>query len=268
MTRQPTESLHQIRRREIEQVFSRCPPASFTLGLELGAGDGFQSRLLAGYARRLVSSEYSRARLAQGQGGPAVYLVSDAEAVGTTFRPAAFDMVFSSNLMEHLPDPDRAFAGIFEVLADHGVCISIMPNPLAKVTRLLFFYPDRALRLLEVLSASSDPGWRKTQEAFDNNPKSARYCFLRRQLWPVPHGAYRSNWEEIRQYRRQRWTRLIEQQGFEVTAVLKMPFSSGYWFGVEWARRLAERIGLASGYAYVAFKRGSASPFRSFWAAG
>jgi len=212
VSRRPTESLHQVRRREIEQVFARCPPASFSLGLELGAGDGFQSSLLAGYARRLVSRDYSRLRLAQGRAAPAVSLACDAEAVGTTFRAGAFDLAFSSNLMEHLPDPDRAFAGIFEVLADHGVCVSIMPNPLAKLTRLLFFYPDRLLRLLEVLSGASDPGRRQAVDfdAFDNNPKSARYGFVRRQLWPVPHGAYRTNLEEIRQYRRQRWTRLIE----------------------------------------------------------
>jgi len=45
-----------------------------------------------------------------------------------------------------------------------------------------------------------------------------------------------------------------------------MPFNTGYWFGVEAPRQLAERIGLATGYAYVAFKRGRSSPYRRFWA--
>jgi SAM-dependent methyltransferase len=200
------------------------------------------------------------------------YLICDAEQVGRTFRPGYFDLVFSSNLMEHLPRPDHAFRGIHHVLKDDGVCISVMPNPFMKLMWMTFFYPNKLMRVVEILGEDGErvgKGGRSgesVEEAnLDNNPQRIQYSFLRRQVWPVPHGAYRSNLEEFVQYRRTRWVRLIEDQDFEVIGVLKMPVTTGYGFGLERVRGWLERLGFTCGYAYVAVKRGSQSPFRKYW---
>lgn len=273
-----TEIVHELRRREIEIIFSRCPEGYFRVGLELGAGDGFQSQLLSRYVVRLVSTDVNRARLALSGRGPAQYLVCDAEVAGRTFRPASFDLVFSSNLMEHLSRPEVAFGGIFDLMKGDGVCISVMPNPFMKLMWMLFFYPNKGMRLLEVLSGSSLPdalGDRRAADLWDNNPrpvlpqpaKARRYGFLRRQLWPVPHGAYRSNLEEFIRYRRARWVRLIQNEGLEIIRILKMPVTTGYGFGCDRIRAAMERVGFASGYAYVAVKRGASGAPQGFWSA-
>jgi SAM-dependent methyltransferase len=265
-----TEVLHRLRRKEIEIIFSECPEGCFLTGLELGAGDGFQSSLLTSYVKSLVSTDYDRSRLALAGCKKVHYLICDAEQVGRTFRPGYFDLVFSSNLMEHLPRPDLAFRGVHRVLKDDGVCISVLPNPFMKLMWMIFFYPNKLLRIVEVLGEREEGigGEGHSGDSpliLDNNPQRIQYGFLRRQVWPVPHGAYRSNFEEFVQYRRTRWVRLIEDQDFEVIGVLKMPVTTGYGFGLERVRGWLERMGFACGYGYVAVKKGCQSPLRNYW---
>jgi len=53
-----TRHLHQLRSREIDVIFRDCPPKAFRRGLELGAGDAFQSSLLAHYVDFLVVTDF------------------------------------------------------------------------------------------------------------------------------------------------------------------------------------------------------------------
>ena len=57
--------LHRIRSREIEIAFGRCPEKIFATGLELGAGDGFQSGLLTRYVSRLTCTDYTLESIAR-----------------------------------------------------------------------------------------------------------------------------------------------------------------------------------------------------------
>ncbi len=96
--------LQKIRSREFATVFSNCPKKTFDKALELGAGDGFISTLLSDYVGSLVSTDIDRQRLQRRDYANVTYRTCDAEHVGKTFGEKEFDLVFSSNLLEHLPD--------------------------------------------------------------------------------------------------------------------------------------------------------------------
>jgi SAM-dependent methyltransferase len=270
------ERLHAHRQRELQTIFGRCPDGYFERGLELGAGDGFQSSLLRRWVRWLVASEVNRRRLAIRALQGVTPIVCDAMEVSRCFRAASFDLIFSSHLLEHLPEPARAVQAMIPLLRPGGVWIGVMPSPFMKLTWLALFYPNR---LAAALAALRDPGrlreahssLRGTMDAlsaWDNNPSRRRYGFLRRQIWPVPHGDYRTNVEEVFQYSRRRWVRLLEGQGLQVVSVLRMPVTTGYT--MDWAafRRAAERVGLGSAYAYIAKRAGAGSSLAIPWERG
>lgn len=258
--------LHSLRRREIEMIFGACPPKIFARGLELGAGDGFQSQLLSHFVTSLVVTDYAEGILAQPDGPGLTHRVCDAEQVGEVFEAGEFDLVFSSNMLEHLPDPQQALAGMHRVLADQGIAIHVVPSPFWKLTQMAGFYPNLVITRLERYSERmrGDP-LRSTAavEGWDNNPKidGRRYSRLRRLLWPVPHGISASNWREIFAFRAGAWRGQFAAAGFEVVAMLRGPVVSGYGFGLERLRSLLERAGLASETVYVTVKTGQASPF-------
>ena len=271
--------LHNLRRKEIELIFGKCPPGVFSHGLELGAGDGFQSHLLAEYAASLVVTDYYPEILAQADTSQITHRVCDAEEVGTMFAPGEFDLIFSSNMLEHLPDPQQALKGMHKVLHDNGLAIHVMPSPFWKVCQMVGFYPNAVISRLERYTSRSQAspattpvaGRDKTQTPASipagNNPKvtNRRYSYLRRLLWATPHGASASNLAEFAAFRRARWQHELAAAGFTVAKILPGPVSSGYGFGWDGLRALFEHLGATSEYIYVTVKAGHQSPYLAYF---
>jgi len=262
--------LHRIRRREIEMIFADCPEKHFAAGLELGAGDGFQSRLISRYVVSLISTDYDRAILSTLPVEGIAYQVCDAEEIEVVFAGRKFDLIFSSSLLEHLPEPGRTLRAIHGLLAEGGLTIHVVPGTFWKMTHVLLHLPNRAVNILErlmqpggmhalVRRLTRGKGRPTAPRGRDNNPKTDR---PRRPLWarlvsPEPHGVSRGNMAEFAAFRRSRWLREFQEAGFEVIDVRRGPAASGYGFGFERTRRLLERLGFASEHAYVARRRGA-----------
>ena len=256
--------LHRIRTLEIERVFRRCPHGVFPAGLELGAGDGYQSSLLERYVRRLTATDWDPRLLEKRQGATLDVLACDAERVGEKFGPATFDLVFSSNLLEHLEHPGEALRGIYAVLRDDGVTIHIVPGPFWKVCDVGLFWPAKMLTRLHRRARQETGGGEPAPPPLTNNPKTAgatRQC----KFLPPPHGAYRGHLEELLAFRTFRWMKEFERAGFRVVRLQKGPACSGYGFGWERLRGVLERVGLTTEYAYIAVKRGRRSPYERYF---
>ncbi|MFQ5701562.1 MAG: class I SAM-dependent methyltransferase [Acidobacteriota bacterium] len=270
--------LHRFRARELEMAFRDCPGKQFVSGLELGAGDGFQSVLLSRYVTRLVSTDYDPAILRNEQTETISYRTCDAERVDRGFAPGEFDLVYSSNLLEHLSDLPRALEAMRTVLADDGLAIHIVPSPFWKICHLALHVPNRILVILERLTGKGGvaaairkikgSGQRAaTIGRADNNPKVSRRprSSWSRMLVPEPHGAAAGHLEELRMFRRSHWTRRFLQAGFSVVAIRKGPVASGYGFGLDRLRRFLEGIGLTSEFIYVVVKKGTVSRHQSYF---
>jgi len=260
--------LHRLRTREIDTIFGDVPPATFRRGLELGAGDGFQSALLRRYVGELVCTDYTDNWFAGRSGDGIRFQQLDAERIADAFGPGEFDLIFSSNMFEHLPDAERALRGIHHVLADDGITIHVMPSPFWKLSNAALYFPQKASRLVELMTGG---GLRDALErqravparAWDNNPKTSRSrprSIFARLLLPPPHGVSKTHIEELRVFSRARWLARLEACGFEVIATIRGPVSSGYGFGLDRCRAMLEGLGLTSEHVYVAVKKGRRSP--------
>ncbi|GAB4506125.1 MAG: hypothetical protein Kow00123_02630 [Anaerolineales bacterium] len=269
--------LHGYRTREIALIFGGCPDGLFATGLELGAGDGFQSTLLLKYVGRLTATDINPGILQLPPHDGLDYRVLDAEEVGDHFPPGSFDLVFSSNLLEHLPAPERALAGICRVLKDDGVTIHVVPSPFWKLCELLLYFPNHVVVLLEqvitrgggkVLTdkvrrhVPGGAGGAPPQEP-DNNPKvqKRRHSFLYRWFIPETHGVSSGHLEEFGAFRKARWVAEFRRAGFRVERVRKGPVASGYGFGLDTLRRWLERLGFTSEHIYIATKEGYTCPY-------
>jgi SAM-dependent methyltransferase len=267
--------LHGIRTREFDLIFGRCPPSLFAKGLELGAGDGYQSRLLSRHVRALVSTDFAAEPSARALYSGLDYRQCDAEEVDSCFGAREFDLVYSSNLLEHLPDPARALRGIHRILRDDGTAIHVVPNVFWKASHLAGFYPHLALRATRALFRGdvlrrvrghmrrAAVAEEDESQLIPNNPKMP--AVPERLLWPTPHGAYRSNFEELYAFSKRRWLREFDAAGFTVAKVLRGPVASGYGFGLDRLRAGLELAGCASEYAYITVKRDRTSPFIAYF---
>jgi len=99
--------------------------------LEVGAGGGFTlERLHATGFNRLTGLDLTESTLAAMRGrAPAAHLVAaDAEAL--PFRDGSFDLLLSSDVVEHLPALEKHFAEAARLLADDGYYLFKTPNRL------------------------------------------------------------------------------------------------------------------------------------------
>jgi SAM-dependent methyltransferase len=263
-------NLHLLRGREIERIFSNCPRKYFGSGLEIGAGDCFQSGLLSEYVERLTVTEYSEEWLKDKKdSGRITHMACDAEKIGGYFPEKTFDLVYSSNVLEHLPRPELALEGIRKILKDDGITVHSVPNRLWKFSHLLLFYPHL---LLYAVEKALEPGYlsrkimrpakpeQKTGPAAElpNNPKTERPFKI---FSPMPHGVSATHWEEFRNFGKKRWLDKFRKAGFDVLKVEKGELSSPFGFGWNALRKLLSGLGLASEYIFIAKKAGSESRF-------
>jgi 2-polyprenyl-3-methyl-5-hydroxy-6-metoxy-1,4-benzoquinol methylase len=211
-----------VRRREAEMAFSLIPGRRFGRALELGAGDGGQSTTIARYCEHLVCTEMdptSHAWLGQGildRRLPNVaYELCDAQDL-SRYADASFDLVFSSNMLEHIPDVDRCLRECRRVLKDDGLMLHAMPSR-----------------------------WWKLFNAGIN---------LARRRPPGIHGVSSSQREEFHAFGEAVWRARIASNGLRVVETVGLPFYPGHWGSVLPLIRLGNRLGLSASYLYVVRK--------------
>lgn len=261
------ENLHEFREKEFNKIFNRFPHKVFPKILELGSGDGFQSKKLTLYAKKVIATDYL---LEEQKNEPNVQRIQcDAENITKKFKKKEFDLIYSSNMMEHLQNPEKSVTESLQVLKDDGIIIHVMPNTLWKIFQLLFFHINLVIVGIEALLNNNIKTQIKKQKNItkktENNPKRVKkYSLLRKIIWPIPHGEYPTNISELFMYRKKRWIHLFNKEA-NVLQVIKGPISTGYGFGCRPLKKLLEKIGLCTEYIYIIQKKHTESKYKKYF---
>ena len=111
---------------------SLAPPLADAAVLEVGCGSGDFALHLAGQARTVTAVDFSPAAIEIAQKkrtdvtANVTFQVADAQAL--PFPDGSFDVIFSCECLEHVPDPRRALAEMQRVLRPGGRLILTTEN--------------------------------------------------------------------------------------------------------------------------------------------
>lgn len=247
------DHLHKYRKRELAITFKEIN-RKFNKGLELGAGDGFQSKLLIKYIDNLISTDLNKYRLPSSSDDLKIqYKVLDAEKIGKHFKENSFDIVYSSNLMEHLPNVRDCFLGIHKVLKDDGIAIHIMPSPWWRFFQTVLHIPNKIIDLLSNILRTDKKKYKKKGNNLKVN--SVGRSKISKLFIPQPHGISSNFVVEFFAFRQSKWVSDFEATGFKIIEIKKGPVSSGYGFGWDNVRTIIEKTGIATELIYVVKKR-------------
>jgi len=241
--------LHEVRYKEIELIEDLFVNSEQKNLLELGCGDGYQSQLLHKYFKSIISTDLNESRMNFDLKNLGIKLeVLDAECVGERFNKESFDFIFSSNLLEHLPNYNKCLNGISKVLKKDGLIIIILPNTLWRLSGIIFHYPYKFKNLFNKLLGRRN----KSNSLLGNNIKSKRksnkYLNL---IFPKAHGAYKNSIIELYEFSIFKWKKVFINNGFEIIEVRKGPLSSGYRFGFKKIKYFISKLGFTTEYIYV-----------------
>lgn len=256
-----TQYLHTIRKREVDAVFSLLPQKKLLSGLEIGAGDGYQTTLLAPHVEKFISSDLNFKRIKDSLKIPGVtYQLVDADSIKGVFPDSSFDFIFSSNVLEHVHDP-FVFMGVTQpMLMESGYAIHVVPSRHIKIFYLLFYYPNLAIlffkRLWGKINGESFFKGSHINLANNINTKTGvqdakTQSRFKKFLFPAPHGNFPGHLEEFKAFGKKQWEYMFIRAGYSVVAYAKGPAFSGYGFGFETGRKILEYFGVSSEHIFI-----------------
>ena len=242
-----------IRRFEVRSVLEGHPADAFQEALELGCGRGDYSKYLAEYCVHLTATEYDATKLSPRNEGKITFDLADAQDL-SRFPDAHFDLIYSSNVIEHLPHVDRCLAECRRTLKDDGILVHSVPNRTWKVFKLLLFYPSLAKMVWRRIGRRRRPAAGTSGGAIEAQPRR-RSGFSLASLVPAIHGSSKSHWEEFRTWGEKHWLRTFRRNQLEVVEIVRLPFYFGYGYDFPRLIRIGNLLGLSGCTGYKLKKK-------------
>ena len=124
--------------KRFEAVISEFSPNGALL-LDAGCGSGRVFRYETAGGARVVGVDLT----SEMRGNPNIDAGLRGDVTSLPFRDAAFDLVLSSHMIEHLPEPERAFREMARVLRPGGRLLLLTPNRFHYVPLVASLLPQR-----------------------------------------------------------------------------------------------------------------------------
>jgi len=96
--------------------------------LDMGCGEGTRINLIAKKKKLAVGIDLSRTAIKRAKKNYPEYKFLEADLVDLPFKDAAFDLVYSAFVLEHLDDPEGMILEAIRVLRKGGYLVLIAPN--------------------------------------------------------------------------------------------------------------------------------------------
>jgi len=202
--------LEALRTAELEIVRTYFRPGVRVL--EIGGGSGHQARTLAAWGCDVISLDVANRPTPMTQ----FHDVRTYDGVHIPFPDSTFDVVYSSNVLEHLQRPADLCTEMRRVLVSGGIAIHFIPTPAWRFWTSLAHYPHLVRRLVTRLQ--TPPTVRADTPPSTSGPlRMGR--LLRRALLAGAHGEYSNPISELYYFRRRRWSALLCGSGLELMHV-------------------------------------------------
>jgi SAM-dependent methyltransferase len=217
MEMNPTFS-EKIRLYELEEAISLFPERARIL--EIGAGSGWQAKLL-----RQRGFDVSAIDIKESSGlKKAVFPIQVYDGHHIPFPDRSFDVVFSSNVLEHIPHITTFFNEIRRVSKPGGICIHILPTLQWRLLTTLVHYPYYAKYFLSksipTRAAKTVPIKVNPGEICGHDPQKSSLNRLLNKisffLIPKRHGVFGNCLTEMYYFSAHRWVRAFSNAGFKM----------------------------------------------------
>ncbi len=192
----PRDSLEWLRARagrsEFARMLDRAIPADARI-VDVGCGTGQMTLYLARASRVVIGADLTRASLQLGGAAARRFGLDRVQFVETDLhrpglRKASFDVVYSSGVLHHTPNPRAAFARVAPLARPGGMIVVGLYNAFARIPfrlrRLLGRVSDPVLRDRESEPARREAWIRDQYE----HPEEHRHTLAEVQKWFEENG--------------------------------------------------------------------------------
>jgi SAM-dependent methyltransferase len=236
------DHLSTLRRYELDAVLCHFPTAGSRV-IEIGGGTGWQARILADHGYRVDSVDIHH------PAGDRFFPVQLYDGSALPFPDKHFDIVFSSNVLEHVTELDRLLLEMTRILKPGGKMVHVLPTPgwriWTSLTHYFFLLKYAASAGRATMTTQVRPTVRGTLQ------RRGWVGTLRSVLIPPPHGTSRSSFSELSAFSAQRWKQVFHNAGLDVVSYQECGlFYTGHsllpQIGIHGRQRIARVLGSSS----------------------
>ena len=237
--------LHKIRNHELNTIFSVLPKG--TRILEIGGGTGLQAKQLSKLGFKVETIDLPQSTYSEDR----VIPVKEYDGKNIPFPDKSFDVVFSSNVLEHIAELDDFFVELARVQKPDGANVHIMPTSVWRfwinVTSYLEFFQRLFLSFGILIPRSFNPGEVKRVFlwAVRFNDLVATYAI------PPRHGEVGSSFSEIYTFSSAWWLRKFKHSELNLESVKPMGlfYTGNMFLGAQWKLESRQKWAMVLGSA-------------------
>lgn len=207
--------LERLRKAEIEAVRGWLKPGLRVL--DVGGGSGYQASIMAALGCDVSSIDIADRPSPR----TPYYPVQDYDGRNIPFADASFDLVFSSNVLEHIQPLPPILGETRRVLKVDGLAVHVVPSSVWRFWTSITHYGYLLKRLAIMARRRRVPTAGINGLPLDEAIRRRGLAqALQRTLLPTqPHGEYPNALAELYYFSRRRWLRVLEGNGFSVVQV-------------------------------------------------
>jgi SAM-dependent methyltransferase len=222
LTMQETR-LEKLRRMELGAVKDLFAPDMCVL--EIGGGNGFQASLISSWGCKVESIDIS----SRPQWPVTYFKVRDYDGRHLPFPDGSFDLVFSSNVLEHVPIdilPRLLQETVRVMRKPKALALHILPTPAWRFWNNLAHYIYLLKYVLGYGKSAMMPAIPTREQALQQYGLA---YLIKRALIPPPHGESPDAIRELFSFSQRRWRDEFAKVGLSTEQVLNLQiFYTGY----------------------------------------
>lgn len=244
------EFLNTVRDYEIRKIVQHFSPGASVL--EIGGGTGWQAKQLAdrGFAVTSIDVQDSNYRDSK------VFHVAIYDGKHFPFDGPTFDLIFSSNVLEHIEDLDQLHRESRRVLNANGYCVHVMPTAVWRFWTSIAHYVEMVQRLGALLPALIPETVHPREILRPFRVARMAWSILRQYRVPPRHGETGTVLSELWTFSTRHWMKHFNRHGFDIIdhQPLGLFYTGHMVLGSRWSHTSREHVAKILGSACMLFK--------------
>jgi SAM-dependent methyltransferase len=245
--------LHFIRLEEVLEAMKFFPEGKNLKILEIGGGDGYIASIFSDKGHDITSIDLNPRF-------PQSYPVQQVKDSNLDFAENTFDVIFSSNVLEHVTDLKLLFDETKRVAKEDALMIHVMPTPSWRFITSFWYFLSIFQLFFKKIFLRKKKNIQQETMAVPSDVASVKEKKLSagkkiKKILLHPHGEYPSFIHEFYYFSKMRWLRVFKKNDFEAVDNCRCPLLysglSVFKFKSINTRRSIAKMFFSAGHIYI-----------------